>query len=329
MLKKINKKKILILTLILFIYIPLVFAAISYSSSDVVVDNTNNSLSSVYLQDAIDEINYFCGINHPNDYICKSNTPKCIRATTLHTETCTNTITYESCQDSGYALNDIITYGNQTTIPSVLATGDAFDCDVNGDGVYDAATERFYYISDYFDTKRKRFNDTVAVLIYYKVIETIAYDCSGVNNNGPISVLETLPTTAEWSNIRLYNDSRQILTAIDETSIPAGTLPSNFSYKGHSARLLAHQELEYGCYDYKTNLGGYGALDKCNFLFEYSLYSNPDFLRASTLLETPYSYNTFGVYDLSSRSRRVEYSPVGIGGGIRPVIEIQKTDISY
>ena len=78
----------MILTLTLFIYIPFVFAVISYSSSDVVVDNTSTSLGSTYLQDAIDEIAYFCGFDCPTGKTCKNNTPKCKMAITLHIETC-------------------------------------------------------------------------------------------------------------------------------------------------------------------------------------------------------------------------------------------------
>ena len=40
-----------------------------------------------------------------------------------------------------------ITYGKLGT-QGILSSGDAFDCDVNGDGIYDATTERFYYVTD-------------------------------------------------------------------------------------------------------------------------------------------------------------------------------------
>ena len=41
-----------------------------------------------------------------------------------------------------------------------LKSGDAFDCDVNGDGKYNSDTERFYYVTD--------MNDSTAVLIMYQ-----------------------------------------------------------------------------------------------------------------------------------------------------------------
>ena len=340
MLKKINKKKMIILLLILFIYIPLVFAAISYSSSDVVVDNTVTK-GPIYLQEAIDEIDHVCSINHPKDYICKNNTPKCIRATTLHTETCTNSDTENYCQDAGYALNETITYGNTTTIPGVLTSGDAFDCDVNGDGVYDAATERFYYISDYYDTSSKSFNDKVAVLIYYSntangvaSTTTVAYDCSNQNHNGPVSARDNLPTYAQWPNIRLYKETRQILTQRSETSTSTGTLPTNFNYGGYAARLLTEQELDHGCFFFnnRINIDGMGVLDICYFLFEKTKYADSSIVAEGSWMETPSTM----VHGNCSRWIRAEYriednilSGIKSHAGTRPVIDVLKSEISY
>ena len=135
-----TKIKVIILVVALSVSIPLVFAATSYSSSNVVTDNTSTKWS-IYLQDAINDINYFCSVNCPTGKTCKNNTPKCQRATTLHTETCINSSTSGYCQADGYALNDTITYGNETTTTGVLTVGDAIDCDINGDGTFDATSE--------------------------------------------------------------------------------------------------------------------------------------------------------------------------------------------
>ena len=134
-----TKIKVIILIVALSVSIPLVFAATSYSSSDVITDNTNTKWS-IKLQDSIDDINYFCSVNCPVGKICKNNTPKCQRAaiSTLHTEPCTNSSdTSYYCRADGYAANDTITYGNTTTTNGVLTVGDAFDCDVNGNGEVD------------------------------------------------------------------------------------------------------------------------------------------------------------------------------------------------
>ena len=71
----------------------------------------------------------------------------CKRATTLHTEKCTQTDGSMFCSGAGYTASgskgtSTITYGNLGTKGS-LNSGDAFDCDVNGDGEYNSDTERF------------------------------------------------------------------------------------------------------------------------------------------------------------------------------------------
>lgn len=337
--KKISKKKIIILVLTLAIYIPLVvFASISYSSSDVVVDTTTTR-GPIYLQDAIDEIDYFCSNKCPVGMTCKNNTPKCIRATILHTETCQNSSSASYyCQGAGYALNDTITYGNTTTSTGVLTTGDAFDCDVNGDGVFDAETERFYYVSNYYDTNRKRFNDKVAVLVYYSnttagvaSTSTVAYDCSNQNNNGPVTAMQDLPTTAQWTNIRLYKETRQILTRNDETATQNGNLPTSFSYVGYAARLLTYQELLHGCYDYGNQTFYDGIFGRCNFLFELTAYTNLSFGVKGSWLETSLTDSTSEVYALFSQTRVMNNQDSDITHiyGVRPTIEILKTEISY
>ena len=335
--KKYNKKKIIILTATLFIYIPLVFAAISYSSSDVVVDNTNTSLGSVYLQDAIDEIDYVCSTNHPNNYSCVSNTPKCIRATTLHTETCTvNNISY--CLGAGYELNDTITYGNQTTTPGTLIYGDPFDCDVNGDGVYDAATERFYYISDYYDTDKKMYNDKIAVLIYYSnttggvpSTSNAAYDCSSSNRYGPVTAMQNLPTTTQWSNIRLYNESRRILTETSQRSTAGGSITGLFSYSGYAARLLTNQELVRNCSYLSNTPSSTYALDTCIFLFERTKFASTDTSTPGWWLETPCSSRSESAYYVYSIGRVRHFNTTSSlsYGGVRPAIDVLKSEISY
>ena len=337
--KKFNKKKIIVLTATLFIYIPLVFAAISYSSSDVVVDATTTR-GPVYLQDAIDEIDYFCSVNCPEGKICKNNTPKCIRATTLHTETCANSDTSKYCQGDGYALNDTITYGNTTTTTGVLTVGDAFDCDVNGDGTFDAATERFYYVSDYYDTSSKKYNDKVAVLVYYSNTDdgvagttNVAYDCTMHNYNGPVTAMSELPTTTQWSNIRLYKETRQILAQNNATTTLGGTLPASFSYGGYSSRLLTFQEIQHGCYDYNLLIGGEKALStNCKFLFERTKYANSSYSTYGGWTETPTASHELSVYYWLSDYRRVNNGTSASStsyNGVRPTIEILKSEISY
>ena len=131
-----------------------------------------------------------------------TTTAMCKRATILHKEVCTNSAT-KYCQADGYALNSEIEYGSLGT-EGILSSGDAFDCDVNGDGEYDPETERFYYVSN--ATNGITSDSNTAVLIYYSNVSagmpsnkaTYAYDSSNKNYYGPRTTMEQLPTTSQW-----------------------------------------------------------------------------------------------------------------------------------
>ena len=144
-----------------------VYAATVISASSVGYTD-NSSLGANNVQTAIDKLNTKATTKIkeaeakcPDGYKCVK--PLCKRATTLHTEKCSQTSTLSYCSGDGYTLNDTITYGNLGT-KGVITSGDAFDCDVNGDGVYDAETERFYYVSNMTNGVTKDSN--TAVLIY-------------------------------------------------------------------------------------------------------------------------------------------------------------------
>ena len=188
--------------------------------------------------------------------ISKDDTSKkviCKRATVLHTEECTQTDSKYYCSGAGYTASgskgtSTITYGNLGT-SGTLSSGDAFDCDVNGDGIYNPGTERFYYVSDYYNTNTKLFEDDTAVLIYYNNViagspsnsVTYAYDSSGENFHGPRTAIAQLPTTKQWGNVSLKNTSRAILNENGGNTTSGGTLPSDFNYLGYAARLLTIQ----------------------------------------------------------------------------------------
>lgn len=251
---------------------------------------------------------------------------KCERATLLHTEICSQTSDY--CAGDGYSLGDIITYGNLGT-SGTLATGDAFDCDVNGDGVYDATTERFYYVSDM--TNGITVDSNTAVLIYYNNVSggepnnstTYAYNTDSSGYLGPQTAVTQLPTTNQWTNVSLKSTTRDIT---DEK----GTLSVlGISYKGYAARLLTTQEIELGC-----GLTVYtdGELsNKCKYLMENTKYSSDLLGTYGEWLETTNSFYTDNAWYVHGRYRVVSYYPVayGITIGVRPAIEVSKSDISY
>ncbi len=256
----------------------------------------------------------------------------CKKASVLHEEICNNS----TCTSDGYNLNDTITYGNLGTT-GVLTTGDAFDCDVNGDGVYDSETERFYYVSDM--TNGVTQDSNTAVLVYYNNVSggvasnstTYAYDSSGKNNNGPVTAIKQLPTISQWKNVSLINKTRAITNENGGNTTTAGDLPTTFSYEGYAARLLTAQEVNLGC---EITVGSTSAGEiskKCQFLMENTKYSSDSILTGGLWLETPRANHSSAVWYSNQNGRFFisynsnDHSIVGV----RPAIEVLKTNISY
>ena len=257
----------------------------------------------------------------------------CKRATTLHTEECTQTDTKNYCSGAGYTTSgtkgtSTITYGNLGT-SGTLSSGDAFDCDVNGDGNYDPNTERFYYVTD--------LSTTAAVLVYYNSVSSgsannnasYAYDSAGTNYNGPVTAVTALPTTEQWNNIKLVKGKRRIKTENNKTSSSGGKLPS-FDYAGYAARLLTVQEINKSC---NITIGSLtqGELDDCNYLLENTKFSSASVNNYGYWLENAYEGSSSYIENImvDSRSGRNNSSSRSNGMGVRPVIEVLKTDIDY
>ncbi len=261
-------------------------------------------------------------------------TVMCKRATVLHKEVCTNTDATGYCQADGYSLNSEIEYGSLGTT-GTLSSGDAFDCDVNGDGTYDPDTERFYYVSDL--TNGITADNNTAVLIYYNNVSggvasnstTYAYDESNENWHGPQTAVKQLPTTTQWKTT-LTNTKRQITTETGATSTVGGILPE-FSYNGYAARLLTAQEINTGC---GFTIGSYvtGELStKCKYLMENTQYLSSNLKTYGWWLESPITSGSYSVWISFTNYRRVNsvYSNDSSYYGVRPAIEVQKSNISY
>ena len=261
----------------------------------------------------------------------------CKRATTLHTETCSQTSTSSYCSGDGYTASGsmkttTITYGNLGTT-GVLTSGDAFDCDVNGDGVYDAEAERFYYVSDM--TNGVTQDSNTAVLIYYNNVSgglpsnstTYAYDVNGnAYTNGPITAKGQLPTTSQWKNVSLINATRDIT---DEKNT---VRKSAFSYEGYAARLLTYQEVYNGCYDGTTNITSTkGLSSKCKYLMENTKYSSSSLKTYGGWLESPHASGSTSAWRVYVYYRCVYSDDVASANnfGVRPAIEVLKSNISY
>ena len=298
--------------------------------------------SPITLSNITSTINYTMLIKEKGDTpITPEKKVICKRATTLHTEECTQTDTNAYCSGAGYTSagtkeTSTITYGNLGT-SGTLTSGDAFDCDVNGDGTYDSSTERFYYVSDYYNTSTKLFEDDTAVLIYYNNVSsgnpnnktTYAYDSSGENWHGPRTAIAQLPTTSQWSNVSLKNTTRAILNDNVNNTTTGGTLPNNFSYAGYAARLLTIQEIGQAV---KKNVPTWkvGELDSCDYLFENTKFSNNSLTEANWL-ESSYSYKSSNAWYFVAYDRFVNAAPFSVLSqlGVRPVIEVSKTNIEY
>ena len=259
----------------------------------------------------------------------------CKRATTLHTEECTQTDATYYCSGAGYTTTGTkgtttITYGNLGT-SGTLITGDAFDCDVNGDGTYDPKTERFYYVTD--------MNDTTAVLIYYNNVSAespdnsklYAYDGSGENWHGPRTAIAQLPTTSQWTNVRLTNDVRSITTNAGGNTTTGGTTPSNFSYSGYAARLLTIQEVRQGTGLTSIPDWKLGELDNFTYLLENTKFASNSNAAWAWWLENARSDASEVAWLVHVDGRSVYSGAVSDAGGygVRPAIEVSKTNIEY
>ena len=316
------------------------YASSVISALDVSYSNTSSGISSTNVQGAIDALYTKAKDAEskcPDGYTCtkKQLQLMCKRATTLHKEVCTNSSTSSYCQADGYALNSQIEYGSLGT-KGTLASGDAFDCDVNGDGTYDPATERFYYVSD--ATNGITTDSNTAVLIYYNNVSagvssnstTYAYDSSNKNYYGPRTAIKQLPTTSQWKT-RLTNTKRQITAREGTTSTNESSLPV-FSYEGYAARLLTYQEVYNGCYDGTTNITSTKGLStRCSFLMENTKYSNESNKAYGEWLESPRANSYSNVWRVHCTSRCVSniIANYTSHSGVRPAIEVPKSNISY
>ena len=268
----------------------------------------------------------------------------CKRAEVLHSATC-NSKTNQGCKNVGTDSSTII-YGGCGVNNSDYTPGDAFDCDVNGDGKFNGATERFYYVSDYYNPNTNTWDKNTAVLVYYTSVKKeggvlvpdintgSTYNPVEDNAIGPATgsgyALSYLPTTSEWSNVTLVNTSRQIRNDVGGTTSDNGKKNLGvIDYTGFAARFLTVQELEKAC-----NLTFYdqtpGGLDACTYLLENTVYQNELYL-GGIWLETANSRTNSQVGRTLGGSRKTGLSNVknsGSGyGSSRPVIELPKTKI--
>ena len=276
----------------------------------------------------------------------------CKRATSLHQQKCTaeDAKMHYSCGVDGYTLNSsMIQFGKLGTQGNQLQAGDAFDCDVNGDGTYDGTYERFYYVTD-LDT-----DNSYAVLIYYANIKNANGDVDtgqrNITYSGNYDTLTSGPIIARnelvynndygWKNVRLANTTRDITDDTGKVYV------KNFKYEDSNqhiprvTRLLTFKELVKACPLAQVSTGKKIKQGHCEFLVERTGYVSGEYSKGywledvypATELEGTYnkawvmdgkglcSYPVFGRgYDNNDTSSQF---------GLRPVIEVKKGQMDY
>ena len=243
------------------------------------------------------------------DYVQDKGTgvtrPKlCKRATTLHSS---SSVTYGQIGTSGK-----------------LASGDAFDCDVNGDGTYDAATERFYYVTDLDG------DSNTAVLIFYgnsnssgvSLTNRTYYAYSGGNYSGPLTAINALPTTTAWPRVglikkksQIYNEDGGTTAKYSTNTITTHNLPK-FTYTT-AARLLTYQE--------------YDKITDNSFLWENFDGQYADCIWLNTPIASTGQSNAVWAIDKPTSNVIAPMPNDGASTlcGVRPAIEVLKTDMIY
>ena len=222
----------------------------------------------------------------------------CRPATTLHT-------------------NGNIDFG-QIPTGSVPSAGDAYDCDVNGDGTFDATNERFYFLTNSSNGN--------AVFIYsnntHKGQSGVAPMCKadaiayGANfTEGPNTAIEELPTTVEWSNVNIYTEPRTI------TNQSGTTIKSDYVYAGKAARLASLDEIKAATSSSINETAN--ELASYTFLLENTV-SYGD-CRSNYWLETTNSNG--GAVRINGAVNAKSLGHATGSSGVRPVIEVPYSSI--
>ena len=286
---------------------------------------SSTGLSSANVQDAIDELNLKIGS-------CPGATPVCRRASNLHKEKCNKS---GGCHATNLDVNQNkkITFG-QVGTNGTLAVGDAFDCDVNGDGTYDEDTERFYFLKDQGNgyVSLIYYNNTAVYTDPVQVVNMNYATLPFGDNTGPTIAYTCLPPTSAWTNVSLPNGN-ECLKNYGRDKTERGC----FSYSDRAARLVYLSELEESC-GLTVNSNGitdgsvtYDKFTGCDFLMENTSFSTVGHMGPSPA-DGYYIHdlagNNYGSAEVMS-DKTIEYNDTSNYYAVRPVIEVKKIKISY
>lgn len=251
----------------------------------------------------------------------------CKKAKNLRQLTCRSGA---ACDYQGHPVGVTMSLG-QIPQNGSLKAGDAFDCDVNYDGVFDENSERFYFITT---------NGGNAVLLYYVNItgtSMVAYDSGGENWNGPRTAVTYLPTTSQWKNPGLVSPGkRQIIDDFGNTQNSGGHSYANFDYSGYAARFITYQEIESACYNGTTPIYRYNSLYDCPYLFENTVFANNDVFNVNGFwTETPFGDTIDTVNGVHAGGALVDFQTYygktdsTANYGVRPAIEVSLSQMDY
>lgn len=217
----------------------------------------------------------------------------CRKATSLHTAVCP---TNAACNKAGYSETgsrgtNIVTFG---IIPHAeLEAGNAYDCDVNSDGIYDDETERFYYLTTKGDN---------AVLISHTNYEGEEGQII-INNYTYSEAITKLPQKIknEWKNVRI-TFSNPVDTS--DTSI-------------YAARFATYDEIKQATG--KSSLTAVGSLDNYPYLMENTMFVGVG--RSGIWLESDTANDSYYRIHTGTTHRRVTDDST-TKNAARPVIEV-------
>lgn len=216
------------------------------------------------------------------------------------------------------SVDKIIICNRMTGTEGNLAVGDAFKCDVNGDGISNEETEKFYYISNYYSQSTKKFDPSIAVLIH----SLNSSDGNTVSTNNPVQwntvlTVNSGPTninasfaSSKWLNTSLKSNPRSIMVGYGDSA----TSYTSFKYT-RAARLLTVEEYQSGC----------NPVSKCNFLFDTTVAE----VGNGIWLENIASPSSGTVYILKGSNHELSTSAVTSTNMARAVIEVPKNSIAY
>ena len=217
----------------------------------------------------------------------------CRKATSLHTAVCP---TNAACNKAGYSETgsrgtNIVTFG---IIPHAeLEAGNAYDCDVNSDGIYDDETERFYYLTTKGDN---------AVLISHTNYEGEEGQII-INNYIYSEALTKLPQKIknEWKNVRITFSNPE-----DDTDTNV-----------YAARFPTYDEIKQATG--KSSLTAVGSLDNYPYLMENTMFVGVG--RSGIWLESDTANDSYYRIHTGTGQRRVTVDST-TKNAARPVIEV-------